>query len=80
MENIGGRGAARGAGDDAARSDDEGIARELTWMQAAQVLDITPRQLRRIRRRYERWGLSALMDQRADDRTANASSRKSWNC
>jgi len=40
------------------------LARQLTWIQAAQVLDITPRQLRRIRRRYERWGLSAVMDQR----------------
>src|SRR6516225_4197695 len=40
------------------------LARQLSWIQAAQVLDITPRQLRRIRRRYERWGLSAVMDQR----------------
>jgi transposase len=40
------------------------LARQLTWLQAAQVLDITPRQLRRIRRRYQRWGISAVMDQR----------------
>jgi transposase len=40
------------------------LARQLSWIQAAQVLDITPRQLRRIRQRYERWGISAVMDQR----------------
>src|SRR5215472_1044780 len=40
------------------------IAGQLTWMQAAQVLGITPRHLGRIRQRYRRFGISALMDQR----------------
>ena len=40
------------------------IARDLNWVQAAQVLGITMRQMRRIRRGYERWGMSAVMDQR----------------
>ena len=40
------------------------IARQLTWMQAAQVLGITPRHLGRIRQRYQRFGISALMEQR----------------
>jgi len=40
------------------------IAGELSWVQAAQVLGITARHMRRIRRGYERWGLSAVMDQR----------------
>ncbi len=40
------------------------IAGELNWVQAAQVLGITARHMRRIRRGYERWGISAVMDQR----------------
>src|SRR5260370_26693304 len=40
------------------------IAGELSWVQAAQVLGITARHMRRIRRGYERWGMSAVMDQR----------------
>jgi|SRR5262245_60719235 len=40
------------------------IAGQLTWMQAAQVLGITPRHMRRIRRGYLRSGISAVMDQR----------------
>ena len=40
------------------------LARQLTWIQAAQVLGVTPRHLRRIRRHCERWGISAVMDQR----------------
>jgi transposase len=40
------------------------IAGELSWMQAAQVLGITARHMRRIRRGYERWGIAAVMDQR----------------
>jgi hypothetical protein len=55
------------------------LARQLTWIQAAQVLDITPRHLRRIRQRYQRWGISAVIS-RADDRAANGSSRGPWNC
>jgi transposase len=40
------------------------IAGELSWVQAAQVLGITARHMRRIRRGYQRWGMSAVMDQR----------------
>jgi transposase len=40
------------------------VARELSWMQAAQVLGITARHMRRIRHKYERWGMPAVMDQR----------------
>jgi transposase len=40
------------------------LARQLTWLQAAQVLGITPRHLRRIRRGYQHSGISAVMDQR----------------
>jgi transcriptional regulator with GAF, ATPase, and Fis domain len=57
------------------------IAGQLTWMQAAQVLGITPRHLGRIRQRYQRWGISAVMDQRGGRprrkmfRTASATCR-----
>ena len=40
------------------------IAGQLSWAQAAAVLGITARHMRRIRRGYERWGISAVMDQR----------------
>ena len=40
------------------------LARQLTWLQAAQVLGITPHHLRRSRRGYQRSGISAVMDQR----------------
>lgn len=40
------------------------IAGQLSWVAAAQVLGITARHMRRIRRGYERWGMSAVMDQR----------------
>jgi transposase len=40
------------------------IAGQLSWAEAATVLGITARHMRRIRRGYERWGMSAVMDQR----------------
>jgi transposase len=40
------------------------IARQLSWVQAAEVLGITARHMRRIRRTIERYGMEALMDQR----------------
>jgi transposase len=40
------------------------IAGQLNWTQAAQVLGVSDRHLRRIRRGIERWGMSAVMDQR----------------
>ena len=39
------------------------IARQLTWMQAAQVLDIAPRHLGRIRQRYQPWKVFAPLGQ-----------------
>jgi hypothetical protein len=41
------------------------LARQLIWLQAAQVLGVIPRRLRRIRRGYQRSGISAVMDQGA---------------
>ncbi|MGH7814739.1 MAG: helix-turn-helix domain-containing protein, partial [Candidatus Binataceae bacterium] len=40
------------------------IAGQLSWIQASEVLGISARQMRRLRRKFERWGMSAVMDQR----------------
>lgn len=40
------------------------ISGELHWFQAAEILQMTPRNLRRWRERYERWGYNGLVDQR----------------
>ena len=40
------------------------IAKELTWIQAAEICGITARQMRRLKRRYERWGYDGLVDGR----------------
>ena len=40
------------------------IAKQLTWVQASEILDISARHMRRIRRKVELWGMSAVMDQR----------------
>jgi transposase len=40
------------------------ISGELHWFQAADILQMTPRNLRRWRERYERWGYNGLVDQR----------------
>lgn len=37
---------------------------ELSWLKAADVLDLSPRTLRRWRRRYEAWGYDGLFDRR----------------
>ena len=37
---------------------------EIHWFQAADILQMTPRNLRRWRERYERWGYNGLVDQR----------------
>src|SRR6516165_4185472 len=39
------------------------LARQLTWLQAAQVLGITPRHMRRVRRVIERYGMEAVLAQ-----------------
>jgi transposase len=40
------------------------ISGEIHWFQAAEILQMTPRNLRRWRERYERWGCNGLVDQR----------------
>ena len=40
------------------------IAKQLTWIQAAAILGVTPRHQRRIRWGVEQWGLEAVMDRR----------------
>jgi transposase len=40
------------------------IAKQLSWVQASAILGISPRQMRRVRRKVELWGMSAVMDQR----------------
>jgi transposase len=40
------------------------IAGQLTWVQASEVLGISARHMRRLRRKVEQWGMSAVMDQR----------------
>lgn len=40
------------------------ISGELHWFQAAEILQMTPRNLRRWRERYERWGYNGLVDKR----------------
>jgi hypothetical protein len=38
------------------------IAGQLSWIQAAEILAIAPRQLRRIRRAIEQHGMEAIME------------------
>ncbi|MBV8773359.1 MAG: helix-turn-helix domain-containing protein [Deltaproteobacteria bacterium] len=40
------------------------IVKQLSWVQAAEIVGVTPRQMRRIRWRVEHYGLDAVMDQR----------------
>jgi len=40
------------------------IARQLTWVQASEILAVSARHMRRLRRKVECWGMSAVMDQR----------------
>jgi len=40
------------------------IAKQLSWVQASEILGISARHMRRLRRKVERWGMSAVMDQR----------------
>ena len=40
------------------------MAGQLTWIQAADILAISPRHLRRLKRAWERCGYDGLQDQR----------------
>jgi transposase len=42
------------------------LAGRITWLQAADILGISPRQVRRLKKRYELGGCDALRDRRAD--------------
>src|SRR5205823_11085738 len=42
----------------------QAIVKQLSWVQAAAIVGVTPRQMRRIRWRVEHYGLDAVMDQR----------------
>ncbi len=47
-------------------------AKKLTWIQAAEILDISPRHLRRIKQQYEEFGFHSMFDKRV----GRASSRR----
>ncbi len=40
------------------------VAGQLTWIQASQILGVTPRHMRRMREKYEQYGVDALVDGR----------------
>lgn len=40
------------------------IAKQLSWVQASEILAVSARHMRRLRRKVECWGMSAVMDQR----------------
>jgi hypothetical protein len=42
------------------------ITKQLRWVQASEILGISVRRMRRLRRKLERWSISAVMDQRGD--------------
>ena len=46
----------------------EVITKQLSWVQAAEILGISARHMRRLRRKVERWSMSAVMDQRGGRR------------
>lgn len=47
----------------------QAMAGKLTWWQAAEILGVTSRTMRRWRRRYQEFGVSGLHDQRRVDRS-----------
>ena len=54
----------RGAGDEGTGSDFRAMAKRITWWQAAEILGITDRQMRRWRQRYEEQDYDGLIDRR----------------
>jgi transposase len=54
----------RGAGDEGAGSDFAGVAKRITWWQAAEIIGISDRHMRRWRQRYEEQGYDGLFDRR----------------
>ena len=47
----------------------QAMAGKLTWWQAAEILGVTARTMRRWRRRYEQYGVCGLQDKRRVDRS-----------
>lgn len=41
------------------------IAGKLTWIQAADICRVSPRQMRRLKKRWEQWGYDGLVDSRS---------------
>jgi transposase len=56
-----------------AGSGHQAITRQLSWVQAAEILGISPRHMRRVRRAVEEHGMEAVLDQRAGARGGGAS-------
>jgi hypothetical protein len=56
------------------------IAKRLSWVQAAEIIGIKPRQMRRIRWRVEHYGLDAVMDQRGGRPPASGSKPAPSSC
>lgn len=46
------------------------IAKQLNWIQAAEIIGVKTRRMRRIPRRVEHYGLDAGMDRRRGNRAA----------
>ena len=40
------------------------ITKQLSWVQAAEIMRISARHAQRLRRKVERWGMLAVMDRR----------------
>jgi hypothetical protein len=55
-----------GAGDDSAGSDFAGHGEKITWWQAAKIIGISDRHMRRWRERYEEFGYDGLLDRRRE--------------
>jgi len=53
-----------GAGNESTGSHVAGMAKKITGFQAAKILGITDRHLRRWRERYEQFGFDSLLDRR----------------
>jgi len=53
-----------GAGNESTRSHLTAMAKKITWWQAAEIMGISDRQMRRWRERYEEFGYEGLFDRR----------------
>src|SRR5260370_40900508 len=61
-----------GAGDESTGSDFlRAMAKRITWWQAAEIIGISDRQMRRWRERYEEFGYDGLFDRRQGKASPN---------